>query len=188
MYRIFSQLLILSVILSLTGCAQKLPIKPDGSGGVLAIPFKATDEFGRGGFVYYYTLSGTQPIPFEIRIDPAVGKDFIFSKVLPEGIYEVDTWTTLSVPTSSVMTSTHKRAQKLDPPIKFLIKDDTVVVFGHRFEVEKKTTDQESFTVGAHWTGLNETIQKEYSTKLESYDNREQWSVKTINEVIVELQ
>lgn len=162
--------------LLLAGCAQKLPAPGEKVGGIMAFPMKAELNSGKE-FTFYYAIAGKVPQPFEIKIYPVVGRNFIFSDVLTPGTYEVDTWITYATPTTGISTSFNKQENKLQQPVYITIKDGEITMSSERIEIVRSSTSGESFSQSSQWTRLNEAEVQSYKNMLKTIENGGAWKV-----------
>jgi hypothetical protein len=125
-----------------------------GRWGIIAFPMKALLNDGKE-FTFYYAISGTSLHPFEIKIHPIAGRDFILSDILTPGI----------------STSFNKRENKLNTPVYVVIKDGEITMSTERIDIVRSRTSVESFSQSADWKRLNVTEVQTYKNKLKTLDN-----------------
>lgn len=167
--------------LLLPGCAQKLPGPGEQVGGIMAFPMKAELNSGKE-FTFYYAIAGHVPQPFEIKIYPIAGQDFIFSDVLTPGTYEIDTWITYATPTTGVSTSFNKRENKLQEPVYITVKDGEITMAAERIEIVRSRTAGENFSQSFEWTQLNGAEVQSYKNKLKALENGGAWQIRVASD------
>ncbi|WP_163338101.1 hypothetical protein [Desulfopila sp. IMCC35008] len=173
------QILILFTAVSfllLPGCAQKLPVSGGQAGGIMAFPMKAELNSGKE-FTCYYAIAGKVPQPFEIKIYPMAGRDFIISDILTPGTYEIDTWITYATPTTGVSTSFNKKEDNLQEPVYITVKDGEITMASERLEIVRSSSVQESFSQSFEWIRLNKAEVQTYKNKLKSLENGGLWQI-----------
>ena len=168
---------VLALAFVLSGCAQRLPAPQDGGGGLAALPTKSVMNVPFGSFVYSYVFSGSIPEPFELRIYPAVGRDFSFSRIYPAGDYLIDTLTMYGTPSATITPELYRRSERLADGVKVRIKDGGVTMVDILFTVTVRAVDQETFTTTRAWQPLDEGERRLWLERLQAMGNSDSWTI-----------
>ncbi len=159
-----------------SSCARKLPEPGEQRFAMLAIPMKSIAT-GTQRFHYSYSLSGEQPISFQIKIQPGIGKDFAFSELLPAGEYAVDSYTVHGSPAYPIILHTLKDTVELEEKIYFTLSPGTILILDMLIEVKVESIDYETFTQQQRWKILENEELNLYVDKLKRLEGVNSWEI-----------
>lgn len=166
--------LVLFVVLSLTGCAQKFPPNTAGNNGLIVIPIKASSDRG-SKFFYYYELHSDKPNSTVITIRPSPGLDFVFSDPIPPGNYWFSSFSMIANQSPSTMTSVNKQTSPISIPVK--VEAGKANLLSHIFEVSVDEVDYRSFSSHQQFRDMDDEEEQRYLEKLKALDEKHEWEV-----------
>ena len=170
-------LILLSSLLLLSGCAQKMVPYGGDDVGIIALPVKATSEDASSSpYGYYYKLRSDADQGVVITIYPTTGDKFAFSQPIPAGDYHLSYFDIIADLSPSTITSISKKTVEANIPVT--VEAGKISVLDYYFQVMVKSVDGESFKIYHRFQELYGEVEDQFIEKLKGMENADQWEVR----------
>lgn len=169
---------LLTCVLLMTGCAQKLP-KHEAGYGMVAIPYHFVNRT-KFGFLYAYEWQSSDDELFSVLIKKGTyGNDVAVSDPIPAGQYLVDTLVLHYVSDVQVESRRGKQVHEFKDPFVVDVHEGSITLIPYVYELEQYIQSESIlFRENLHY--FEDDEQEFYSDKLRKREGIDQWKIVTL--------
>lgn len=164
------------MIVLLSSCSKKLPTNLDQSKGIAAIPLEIKNTSRESRIPFEYNLIDYKTQTTCATITPSSNQQFIFTKELPPGDYQIYKVRRVFASDAGIADS-HVDEKSLFKSISFKIKSGKITIADMKFKIHQSQQDNDRFNTQYDVGFLMNKEREDFANKLKRYNNSQYWDI-----------